>query len=317
MRIRRGLLFWGLFLIPLGGLPLLARSGAVDPSRFADAWRLWPLVLVALGVALLLGRYRAGTIGVAVAALVLGSLAGGSLASGSLWFGSIGDCAGRSTDTAAVEDDGTFSGDAELKIDIDCGTVDLSTTPAADGWSVHADYRGSPPVITATGSTLAIGTPDGGARHHQDWTVTVPATQLSAVDVQANAGTTSLDLAGANLTRVQADVNAVDLRIDAGAAMITRLAVSLNAGRARITLGAGRTTGQLSANAGAIELCVPPGASLRLQVQDQLTFAHNLDDLGLTRDGDTWTRLGGVGEIDLTVEGNAASFTLDPDGGCK
>lgn len=37
MRIRRGLLFWGLFLIPLGGIPLLARAGTIDAARFADA----------------------------------------------------------------------------------------------------------------------------------------------------------------------------------------------------------------------------------------------------------------------------------------
>ena len=82
MRIRRGLLFWGLFLIPLGGIPLLARAGTIDPAVFADVWRLWPLVLVAIGLTLLLGRYRAGLIGVVAVALLLGSLAGGALASG-------------------------------------------------------------------------------------------------------------------------------------------------------------------------------------------------------------------------------------------
>ena len=64
MRIRRGLLFWGLFLIPLGGISLLTRVGTIDPAVFVDAWRLWPLVLVVIGLTLLLGRYRAGLIGV-------------------------------------------------------------------------------------------------------------------------------------------------------------------------------------------------------------------------------------------------------------
>ena len=91
----------------------------------------------------------------------------------------------------------------------------------------------------------------------------------------------------------------------------------MNAGRARVTLGSGSTTGSLSANAGAMDLCVPASANLVLRVTDQLTFAHNLDDRGLTRDGDTWTRPGAVDQtIDLRVDGNATSFTLDPDGGC-
>jgi len=52
-------------------------------------------------------------------------------------------------------------------------------------------------------------------------------------------------------------------------------------------------------------------------VQDQLTFATNLDSRGLTESGDTWTRAGTGALIDLSIEGNAASFTLDPEGGCK
>ena len=91
----------------------------------------------------------------------------------------------------------------------------------------------------------------------------------------------------------------------------------MNAGRARVSLGAGSTQGSLAANAGAIELCVPADAAVVLRVPEQLTFAHNLERRGLTRDGDTWRRAGTGGDtIDLSVEGNAASFTLDPDGGC-
>jgi hypothetical protein len=78
------------------------------------------------------------------------------------------------------------------------------------------------------------------------------------------------------------------------------------------------TSGSLSANAGSIELCVPPEATLRFRVEEQLTFGHNLDDRGLVRSGDVWTREGGVGApvIDLSIEGNAANFSLDPSGGC-
>ena len=91
----------------------------------------------------------------------------------------------------------------------------------------------------------------------------------------------------------------------------------MNAGRARVSLGAGPTLGSLSANAGAIDLCVPADAALILHVPTRLTFAHNLDSRGLSRDGDTWRRAGASGDtIDLTIDGNAAGFTLDPDGGC-
>lgn len=318
MRIRRGLLFWGLFLIPLGGIPLLARVGTIDPAVFVDAWRLWPLVLVVIGLTLLLGRYRAGLIGVITVALLLGSLAGGALASGGLGIASFGDCSLSARDTKAVDESGTFSADAALIIALPCGTADVTVQPGT-AWTVHADYRGDPPPVVASHDLLGLGSTDDRGGQRQDWTISVGADALRSIELQANAGTSVLKLAGASLTSVSADINAADLRIDAGAATIDRIDVSANAGRARITLGGGATTGDLSANAGAIDLCLPSNASVRIRMDDQLTFAHNLDERGFVHDGHTWTRSDdGDGDlIDLTVDGNAASFTLDPEEGCS
>ena len=89
MRIRRGLLFAGLFLIPLGGMTLLVRAGTVDADALAGIWRLWPLILIGFGIALLLGRSRAASVGTAVAALTLGVLVGSAIASGNALVGSI------------------------------------------------------------------------------------------------------------------------------------------------------------------------------------------------------------------------------------
>ena len=58
MRVRRGPLFWGVFLVLLGGIPLLVRTGAIDGAVFADAWRFWPLILVAVGLAILVTFFR-------------------------------------------------------------------------------------------------------------------------------------------------------------------------------------------------------------------------------------------------------------------
>ncbi len=320
MRIRRGLLFWGLFLILLGGIPLLARAGTIDPAAFADAWRLWPLVLVVIGLTLLLGRYRAGLIGVVAMALLLGSLAGGAMASGGLGIASFGDCSLSARDTNTFDQSGTLSTDSALVLNLPCGTADVTVQPGT-AWNVNVDYRGDPPPVVATEDMLRLGAADGDGGDRQDWTITVGADALRSIDLQANAGSSVLQLTGASLTSVSADINAADLRNDAGAATIDRLDISANAGRARITLGGGATTGSLSANAGAIDLCISPDASVRIVMEDQLTFAHNLDERGFTRDGAQWTRSDnvrlGADFIDLIVDGNAASFTLDPEEGCS
>jgi hypothetical protein len=318
MRIRRGLLFWGLFLIPLGALPLLVRAGTLAPETFADAWRLWPIVLIVLGAMIVLGRTRAAVLGTAVGALVLGTAAGGALASGNLWFGGITDCGFSGAPTDQVDGSGTFAQPAAVSLDLRCGEVNLSTGGGSD-WSYRAAYRGLPPTVDVSGDRLSLRAPGGSTDRRQEWTVKVPAQLLREIDLTANAGAGTLDVAGASLTRVSADVNAGDLLIDAGSASIDRLTVSMNAGRIRLTLGeSGSVSGSLSVNAGALDVCVPAGAELRIRANDQFTFAHNLSNRGLSRNGQLWTRAGTTGQvIDLIVDGNAASFTLNPEGGCR
>jgi DNA-directed RNA polymerase beta subunit len=124
----------------------------------------------------------------------------------------------------------------------------------------------------------------------------------------------NLDEAG--IVYIGAEVNAGDILVDGREATIDTVEVDMNAGRARVALD-GSVSGRLGVNAGAIDLCVPADASLRLEVNDQLTFVTNLAERGLSQAGTTWTRTGtGAATIDLVIEGNAASFTLDPDGGC-
>lgn len=314
MRIRRGPLF--LLLIPLGAIPLLVRAGTLDAAQFGDVGRFWPLILVGLGLAVLLGRGRASIVGTAVVALTMGTLGGAALAGGGLVVGGITDCAASPNELLTDSEGGAFTGRASLTLDLDCGSLDLSTTKDGSlGWMVDARYRTARPTVRATDTSLRVDAPDQGGSHRQEWTVAVPAADLEALDLTANAATVTVDLAGTTGVRVQADINAGDLRIDAGEGQLEHVDVAMNAGRARITLGGG-TTGSLSANAGAMELCVRSDAALRFRLQEQLTFGHNLDGRGLVESGDIWTRAGSGATIDLDIQGNAASLTLEPEGGC-
>jgi hypothetical protein len=317
MRIRPALLFWGIFFLLLGGLPLLVRAGAIDPNALSDAWRLWPLLLVALGVSLILGRSRVGLLGTAVAAIVLGVAAGGALASGTTWIGNIGGCGvPDSSASQRYENSGTADQPISASFDLDCGTIDLSMAPG-NGWRVQADYQGDPPTLELSNDDIGLRSPGGFGERRQQWTVTLPGGSTRSIDVSANAGSSDIRLAGADLAELTLDLNAGDVRVDAIGARIGQLDLATNAGRIRLGVD-GNVTGSLSANAGSLELCAPQDATLRLRVEEQLTFAHNLDDRGLAQSGDVWTREGAVGApvIDLSVEGNAASFTLDPEGGC-
>lgn len=317
MRIRRGLLFWGLFLIPLGALPLLVRAGVFAPETFAEAWRLWPVVLIVIGAMIVVGRTRAAVVGTAIGALILGTAVGGAIAGGNLWFRGIIQCGPDTTLAEHADGSGTFDGASSVLLDLHCGEVEVSTGGGSD-WAWEAAFNGAAPVAVATADRLSLRSAEAQPDHRNEWKVTLPAELISEIDLRGNAGSSTLDLDGAALERLTADINAGDLLIDAGSATIDRLRATMNAGRTRLILGGGPVSGSLSVNAGAIDLCVPPEAELRITTNDQITFGHNLGSRGLSRNGNTWTRAGASDQvIDLAVEGNAASLTLDPDGGCR
>jgi hypothetical protein len=317
MRIRPGLLFWGLFLLLLGGIPLLARAGALDPNVVADAWRLWPLLLVALGISLIIGRTSFGILGTALAAIVLGIAAGGALASGTNFIGNVSGCGafGSGVDQR-FEDQGTFDGPAAARFDLDCGSLDLTVRPGGE-WRVEADYQGDPPTLDASDGGLDLRSPGGFGTRRQNWTITLPTDGTREIAIDSNASAVTAALGGTDLASFSLDLNAGDARIDASGGRLGAIDVSVDAGRIRLRVD-GDTTGSLSANAASIELCAPEDATLRFRVEEQLTFGTNLDERGLIRSGDVWTREGSVGApvIDLSIDGNAANFSLDPDGGC-
>jgi len=316
MRVRRGLLFWGLVLIPLGAIPLLARAGWLDPARLAEAWRLWPLVLIGVGLAILIGRTRAAIVGTAVIALTVGAIGGAVLAAPDDLIGNVTDCIPSGT-ASTMTRDGSFSDRASVELDLRCGTLDVAVEDGSD-WSLTAGYRETEPVVEASSDHLGIRTATGPGSTRDEWSLRLPAEQLNDLDLTLNATSSTLALAGAGLARLVADMNAGDLRIDASDATIGRLDITLNAGRLRLEAGSGPMSGSISANAGSIEVCVPDEVGLELEVANQPTFATNLGSLGLTQSGTTWTRLPdeGASTIQLDLSGNAASLSLKPEGGC-
>ena len=317
MRVRRGLLFWGVFLIPLGALPLLVRAGALDANRLADAWRLWPLLIIGIGIAILVGRTRAAAAGTVVIALALGTIGGAALATGTVWFGALSDCGfGRPDQT--FDRNGSFDGQASVTLDLRCGSLNLGPGDTA-GWTFHSTYAGPAPQLDAASDRLDVGVPSGGGARRQDWTLRLLPTAVHDIAVTANAASADLDLTGMKIAGIDAEMNAGDLRINAGSATLDRLHATMNAGRVRVLLGPSALSGDLSVNAGAIDVCVPDAVGLRFTVTDQLTFVTNLGARGLTHAGTLWTRSATEGGpvIALSVEGNAASFTLNPDGGCR
>lgn len=326
MRIRRGFLGWGVFLILTGAVPLAVRSGYLTEDQIGRLWTLWPLILVGVGIGLILSRTRFDFIGGIIVAATLGLMAGGLLSSGvgALSMGACGQDAGT---TAFPTRDGTFSASGgSIDIEADCGNVTVGVA-AGDGWRVEGeDADGSGPDIEATEATLRVRPQDDGGApfwalgKRDTWRVTVPTAVRTDVDLQLNAGQATLDLSGALVGTVALELNAGAATIDLESAeAVEDIDIQLNAGTLGLILPHVSTTGTIHANAGAVRLCAPAGVALKLHTGESIVASYDYDGHGLVQDGSTWTTPGfdtAAQKIELQTEANAGSFVLDPEDGC-
>jgi hypothetical protein len=322
-RVSRGAVFWGSALVTAGLLILAIQQGLIDEALLLDIGQWWPLLLIGAGVAIVFAG-ALGVVAVALSGVLLGLLVGG-LVSGatSLPVG----CGNDDPEEVSVVEDGTFSGDAPtIHLELDCATLILGGG-SGDDWSVEADEDTADEIQVESGDDqLTIRTDDDetfatGDRRHLE--VTVPRDTGASLGVSVNAADTDLDLSDGAWSQVDFSGNAMATRIDLSGAEAEDVSVTLNAGSAKIQLGEGTTLNspmRLGANAGSMEVCAPAGIGLEIAMGEDVTVGHNLDAEGLSEDNGVWRTDGfedADTQIEIEFEGNAASFTLNPEGGCS
>jgi hypothetical protein len=318
MQLNRGLVFWGLGLVTAGLVALAVQQGYVDRQALSGAWRLWPVVLIAIGLAIILSRTQFALVGTIVAALVVGA-AGGLLFSIGPGFGACGDPAsGGSLNT----EEGAFTGDeASVELDFSCGRLEVGLTDG-DGWQATAEESdGGEAAIDSTDSSLMVSSSTRRFMAREEhWRITLGSDVTYALSIDANAATGFLDLGTGRFTELTVDPNAGSLTLNLYGTSVEALDLSMNAGTATVLVdNETDVDGTLSTNAGSIELCAKPGTALRISVEENVAFSHDLESSDLVRSGDTWTSDGFQGadhHVDLQLEGNAASFSLNPEEGC-
>jgi hypothetical protein len=317
VRINTGLIFWGVALVSAGVVALAVQAGAIAGETIREAWRFWPVIIIVIGLSVIAARTPFAAIATVVAGLVVGGMAGTLVAGFPDGF-SFG-CEDAADET--VSETGSFGTDAEVDLDLSCGELNVSTV-AGSNWSVEARYAGDAPRIESEGSSLRVESGQdfaffGFADADQAWDVTLPTEPTLDLSVDTNAASSVLALEDGRMTRLAVDANAGDVKIRMAGWQVLDLSVDANAGSISIEVDRGTLlAGSVEMNAGSLELCAPDGIGLAITLsEDNASFSHNLDELGMTREGDVW-RSGTGDAITLSVEGNAASFTLNPDGGC-
>lgn len=323
MRVNRGLLFWGLGLVTAGAVALAVQQGVLDRNVMENAWRLWPLILVAIGFSLIVSRTQIAPLGTVVAALVIGAIVGTAISVGPGFAFSCGDVGSDSP--SLTDHTGSFDGQsASLDWRLNCGTIDVSMA-AGSTWIASIGSTGNDrPTAAGDASRLRIdsASTDGGFnvdRGREHWVVSLPSDPTYDATIRANAGKLSFDLSGSSFSSLDIQPNAADVHLDLADATIEGLDLEMNAGSANMTVSAGTSlAGSIQMNLGSVQLCAPAGTAMRITTSGSL-FSAELDGNGLNRSGDTWESPGYASaqqRITLDVHGNLGSFKLNPSGGC-
>ncbi len=320
MRINRTFLYWGIFLVSIGGVLVAADVGGLDSGTIADGLRLWPLAVVAIGVGIVVRRTRIRVAGGLLAAALPGLVIGGGFA---IIPRIALDCGASGAVAAVTAHDGVFDGAARIKIATGCGALDVSTAPGSAWHFDDGNTIGRTAIVDATSRSLSIdsGRTDGlhvrGIGRDQ-WTLTLPTKPIEVLSFDVNAGRGRIDLPGTTIRSLAITTNAAETSVDLSGAAVASLDAKVNAGKLTLRLAPNvDLIGSLDVNAAELEVCVPSDLGLRVHHTGALS--------GLTVDGRGQPGSDWLGpnyslathRADLTVEVNLGTVTINPIGGCK
>lgn len=323
MRINRSLLNWGVFLIAIGGVPLAVQQGWVDSSIAGDLLRLWPLILVGVGLGLILRWTPLEWLGGALVAGTIGLLLGAVIAGGITGIGSA--CLGADDGTSTTtQRNGVSSGSTfDLDLELTCGELDVARAPGA-AWSVEVAHApDDPPTIEGSPSGLSMHQGDSGTTvflFTQDartqWDVEVPTTAAIAASVTLNFSDAVIDLGGGPLAMLSGTLNgaSADIQLEgASTPQPAGLSLTLNGSSGSLGLPDGSIAGSITLNASSLDVCVPIDAELRIELESTLG-SDDIGSSGLGKVGDGWQTVGygtAAERIDLSITSNASSLSLE------
>ena len=320
MRVNNSYLYWGVFLLTLGGAIAAVTYFQPEPAAIVDLLRFWPFVVIAFGLALVLRRTQFNVAGGMLAAAVPGLLLGSALAVGPHvgW-----DCADHDSDLTSLHaNQGTFGAPARVDVTTGCGTLTITTRPGS-GWDLQAaNTEGFAPVVDASTSDLSLRSVRDdhwfGDYGRDEWGLTLPTSRIDDLNVVVNAGEGLTDLAGADIGTLALTTNAGRSTVDLATAQVESIAAAVNAGQLSIELPTGDDIrGTISVNAGDAEVCVPNSVGVRVRTSGTLS---STDLNGLVQRDGAWESpdyASAAHHADLAVSVNLGSLDFNPVGGCS
>jgi hypothetical protein len=297
-----------LILIFLGAVFLLQNTGYLPANFWMNLWRLWPLILVLVGIELLLAHR--------VPWLALAGLGAVVLALGAVATNTSMVMPGGSPEAVSKTAQTELQGADQAAVTVRFGAGQLVLGPIEHPQPnalAQMNYQGPPQLEPLPRYTPVSG--GVGQLEYQTSGRDGP-NFLPFGDGHADAATLNLNLApGVPITSLNVQTGATDARLDLSSLRVNNLDMSIGAATTfvRFPEAAGPMTAHISGGASTITLEIPPGVAAQIQHHgglstlnvDQSRFPQVNDSMFRSPDYDT-----AQNRVDLSIETGVTTITV-------
>jgi len=295
-----------LILIFLGGIFLLQNTGYLPPNFWLNLWRLWPVVLVLIGVELLLAHRVPWLILVGLAAVVL---VGGAI-------GINMGMPGSTTDTGiSTTNQTSLNGATQAAVTVRFGAGTLTLGPILQPQSdqlASMTYQG--PQQLAPQPRYTVSNVGVGQLEYQSTPRGAPSF-VPFAEGRADAAQMDLTLSpNVPITSLTVQTGATDARLDLSSLRVSALDMSIGAATTWLRLPqAGQTTAHISGGASTLTIEIPQGVAAQIQLRgglstvnvDQSRFPQVSDNVYRSPDYDT-----AANKVDLSIETGVTTIQI-------
>lgn len=299
-RVHHGTGFGGVILVLLGLLFLGLNYGWWGIDVWAVVWRLWPVLIILLGLRILLPRHRLYSWLMLAVTLAVFALA---VAAPPSWLGRTMMYPAPTTNQTLAADLGSTK---QLKLTLDIGAADITIKPlpATSAQLYQASFTNTPGVTKTSDTAAATTTVTLSERGHAMMPFWGQGKRQVTLYLSPNV---PLDLT--------LDIGAAQLTADLSALQLQNL--TLHGGASSLSLKFGRLTDHLAAtiNAGAssITLQTPKDTATQVRYSGGLS-SQNFEAAGLQKDGDTYRTsdyANATRQINIQLDAGASSVGLE------
>ena len=213
---RRGFPLFPTLIIALGVLLLLQTTGVMQWEAWSAIWRLWPVLIIVLGINIAFGNRMPWLAGTLIALVLIAAVGIGIVISNDVLSGA------ESVATLEEPLDGVER--VDLIIDLGAGTLSVGSLPETSASLVEGELRsfGVSNVrtsVTRSGDHAEIELSTGGftfdffGNGDRRWDVRLSPAPRISIDLNTGASNLTLDLTSLNVSNLSISGGAADIEI--------------------------------------------------------------------------------------------------------